>query len=130
MKYIFYIFILFALPTTQASNIALDLPPDISMVVSKDSPYDSKYSNAVRYRASIRNSLGSESSQRILFERFAPGKYGASDQVLLKKEIVVSSLPRVKEFIAELAKTSIEATYGCCDIKDLIWKDYQVHFKV
>ena len=113
-----------------AAENSLQLPPDFSFVTSKDGSYDAKYSNAVRYRISIKNSLGGEGSQQILFEKFAPGRYGSPDKIIFQKEIAVTSLPKVKEMVDDIAKKSVEATYGCCRVKDVTWNEYQVRFKV
>jgi len=129
--YIFSLLVCFGLGSTGlAAETSLQLPADISFVTSKDGPYDAKYGNSVRHRMTVKNSLGGEGSQQILFEKFAPGQQGSPDKVIFKKELDVTALPKVKEFADEIAKKSIEATYGCCGIKDVNWNGYQVRFKV
>ncbi len=113
-----------------AADKALQLPADISFVSSIDGPYDAKYSSALRHRVSVKNSLGGEGPQRIVFEKFAPGHYGSADKIIFQNDIEITSLPKVKEFADEIAKKSVEATYGCCSVKDVTWNDYQVRFKI
>lgn len=113
-----------------AADKPLEIPASVSSVISKDGPYEAKYSNAVRYRMSVKNSLGGEGSQNLVFEKFAPGKYGSPDQTIFSKEIAVTDLPTVKEFVADIAKKSVEATYGCCGVEDAKWDDYKIKFKV
>ncbi len=52
----------------------------------------------------FKNSLGGEGSQKIVFEKFAPGRQGASDKILFQREVAVTSLPQVREMVDELAK--------------------------
>jgi hypothetical protein len=130
LKVLFILFSLAFSGISFAAENSLLLPADISFVTSKDGSYEAKYGNAVRYRMSVKNSLGGEGSQQILFEKFAPGIYGSPDKIIFQKEIAVTSLPKIKEFVADIAKKSAEATYGCCGVKDVSWNEYQVRFKV
>jgi len=124
-------FVLFASPLmSMAAPRTLQTPPNISTITSKDGPYEAAYSNAVRYRMTVKNALGGESSQSMVFEKFAPGRYGSPDKVIFSKEVSVPSLPTVKTYIDGVSKSSAEATYQCCEVSDITWVDYKVRFNV
>lgn len=103
----------------------LSLPADIATVISVDGKYDAKYSNAVRERFIVRSALGGESSQTIVLEKYAPGKYGSEDKIITVRSFSVSGLPGIKDYLSDISKASVEAAYGCCHL-DNIRKDGEV----
>lgn len=103
-------------PLAGAVAAPLTLPADISTVVSVDGKYDPKHSNAVRERFVVRNALGAEGSQAIVLEKYAPGRNGSEDQVIISRTFFVAELPGVKEHLADKAA---EAAYGCCSIENI-----------
>ncbi|WP_413289219.1 hypothetical protein [Bdellovibrio sp. HCB337] len=129
-KIFFFVLVATVGSVSFAAEQALYLPESISFVTSKDGPYEAKYSNAVRYRMTVNNPVGGEGSQKIIFEKFASGRYGTPDKIIFKKEVVVTDLPKIKEFVDNIAKKSVEATYGCCGVSNVSWSEYQVKFQV
>lgn len=58
---------------SNAATENLAVAPDVSIVSSKDSPYEAKYSNAVRYRAIVLDALGSEGSVHLVNRKVCSG---------------------------------------------------------
>lgn len=109
---------------------SLEIKPEISRVVSVDGEYNAKYSNQTRERFIVGYALGSETSQKITIESFAPGKTVTPDKVISKYQFLVSNLPVIKAYISKVAKKSQEATYGCCNISNIEWNKWEWTFSV
>ncbi|MNL05702.1 hypothetical protein D3C87_1263140 [compost metagenome] len=99
-------------------------------MVTQDGPYEAKYSNATRNRFIVKHSLGGEGYQSIQIEKFAPGKEGIEDKIIQAKLFHVPFLPKVKEFVDNISKKSVEATYGCCSVSNIKWADSAWTFDV
>ena len=117
--------ILLSMNLNAAETLKALLSSDISNVKTQD---DIK--SGTRHRVIFRSQLGAEGYQLLQLEKFIIGKYGNPDKVLFSKETFISDLPTIKEYIVELSKKSTEATFGCCDLKDLVWNEAKLSFKV
>jgi hypothetical protein len=121
--------LLLLLPLNVFAN-TLSLPPDVVQVVTQDGAYEAKYSNATRNRFIVKSSLGGEGYNSIQIEKFAPGREGIEDKVLQSKSYHVPFLPKIKEFVDNISKKSVEATYGCCSVSNIKYADAAWTFDV
>lgn len=108
----------------------LSLPTDVAQVVSSDGAYEAKYSNATRNRFIVKHSLGGEGVTSIQIEKYAPGREGLEDKIIQSKSYNIPDLPKVKAYVDNVAKKSVEATYGCCSVSNIKWADSAWTFDV
>ncbi|MBT4790932.1 MAG: hypothetical protein HON90_05125 [Halobacteriovoraceae bacterium] len=117
MKKNIYAFICIILPQyTLASTLFL---PSHIMEVVTDSQYNSTGVDTI-YRAIV-FSDGKEGAVSIGIEKYQRGEYGSPDKVLIQKKLITSNIKGFRKLIGTIAKTSVEATYGCCRPTALKW---------
>jgi hypothetical protein len=109
---------------------SLSLPTDVSQVVSFDGPYEAKYSNATRNRFIVKNALGGSGYTSIQIEKYSPGRDGMQDSIIQAKLFHVPFLPKVKDYVDQVSKKSVEATYGCCSVSNIKWANNAWTFAV
>jgi hypothetical protein len=114
--------------TQNVLSAELFIPADVVATTSETSR--DKTGNQTVYRATV-FSGGEEGSVALGLEKFVPNEYGSPAKVIFQKKFSVPALQGFKTFIDKIAKKSTEATYGCCNIQNLVWtNDKRIGFDI